>query len=420
MGCLQDALNRMIKDQLAHDEVARQVLQRALHRRGTTISKEQLNAIVRRLICTTDSGAPPSSRDASFDELELTDEELQTSFDEYECDVMGRIERAVSKSLETGAPLVLASLKKSAASELAERRRVQREFEERLVARWQPGLDRLEMLVIIAMEAGEEFASEGSTLAADTDPNENVACHSALTVLHVRACRVASEVLALLKTGYADGAHARWRALHEVAVIASFVATSTGDLALRFLSHSAVDRLRGARQYQQHHTTLGYEAIPPEELDALERQYEAVVARFGPEFKNQYGWAAKALGSPNPTFADIERRVDLDKWRPFYRMACHSVHAGAHGVQFSLGIPAASEHRFLAGASNAGLCDPGHSTAISLTLATVSFLNLDPNLDRLVVCQVMRLLTDEIGQALLKTHAEVEAESEQRARAASC
>jgi len=46
----------------------------------------------------------------------------------------------------------------------------------------------------------------------------------ALVRLQAGAARVAGEIYALLLSGYASGAHARWRTLHEIAVTALFIA----------------------------------------------------------------------------------------------------------------------------------------------------------------------------------------------------
>ena len=55
----------------------------------------------------------------------------------------------------------------------------------------------------------------------------------ALSRLLARACRIAEEVLVLLKAGYGQGALARWRALHEVAVVADLIAENGEDCAER-------------------------------------------------------------------------------------------------------------------------------------------------------------------------------------------
>ncbi len=41
---------------------------------------------------------------------------------------------------------------------------------------------------------------------------------NALLMLHARTCLVASELETMIRCGYADGAAARWRTLHEMAV----------------------------------------------------------------------------------------------------------------------------------------------------------------------------------------------------------
>ena len=41
-----------------------------------------------------------------------------------------------------------------------------------------------------------------------------------LLIRLVRACQVTDEIICLLENGFADGAMARWRTLHEIAVVA--------------------------------------------------------------------------------------------------------------------------------------------------------------------------------------------------------
>src|SRR5262249_7708806 len=63
----------------------------------------------------------------------------------------------------------------------------------------------------------------------------------ALTMLHSRACLVASETLELMKGGYPYGAHARCRTLHELAVFAAVIGEHDQELAERFLLHTTVE-----------------------------------------------------------------------------------------------------------------------------------------------------------------------------------
>ena len=52
-----------------------------------------------------------------------------------------------------------------------------------------------------------------------------------------RAAGVAHEVLALLRAGFPDGAHARWRTLYELAVVAHVLAAGNRGTASRYLAH---------------------------------------------------------------------------------------------------------------------------------------------------------------------------------------
>jgi hypothetical protein len=264
------------------------------------------------------------------------------------------------------------------------------------------------MLIVIAQESGSGFVDDSANWRRNLKGRKaerKLHLFDAILGLHLRACRVASEVFCLLKSGFADGAMARWRTLHELAIVIMFLWQHKGDCGTRYLSHAFIERFKAARQYQCHCGRLGHEPHSPSEMHEFRADYDSVVAKYGTDFATEYGWAAKAIGIKCPTFADIEKSIDLAHWRPYFKMACHSVHAGPQALGFSLGSPTGQPY---AGASNAGLADPGHSTAISLTLATSSFLTLRTNLDGLVACQIMRRLTDDIGREFLKANKAME------------
>lgn len=83
----------------------------------------------------------------------------------------------------------------------------------------------------------------------------------ALTLLHARACLVASEVQSLLRSGHAAGAQARWRTLHELAVIAFVLGNHDRDISERFLQHRQVERHKDALHYQQYCEAPGLPAV---------------------------------------------------------------------------------------------------------------------------------------------------------------
>ena len=126
---------------------------------------------------------------------------------------------------------ILSTIKTKAENGLAERRVLHVEFIERNVCRWKEGFDLLELQIEIAIEAGESFNDRLRPQAAlDGD-----LLFDLLVRLHAKGCLISIEILMLLKNGYADGAHARWRALHELSVTARFLTTHGKDAAQRYV-----------------------------------------------------------------------------------------------------------------------------------------------------------------------------------------
>jgi hypothetical protein len=208
----------------------------------------------------------------------------------------------------------------------------------------------------------------------------------------------------LMRSGFPDGAHARWRTLHEIAVVSIFIAKHGKAVAERYVDHDIVDSYKSAVQHQKYFEAMCLESIPDQEFEQIKTAYEDAVKRYGSAFKWDYGWAASVLGKERPLFTDIEANVELERWRPYYKMASRSVHANIKGITKSLGLPLGEEHILLAGASDVGFADPGHGTAISLLQITTTMLTSKSNIDAILYCAVLKKLEEEIGQEFLKTH----------------
>jgi len=312
----------------------------------------------------------------------------------------------VSEVSDETAENVLETIKKNAFSGHLESEREEiRQFEKRLKEHWAEPLDLLELFIRLALEAGDDFNKEyGEDAVVSND-----AVFEALTRLHARACQVSSAILVLMKAGYADDADARWRTLHEIAVVSNFVSQHGQGLAERYLLHEVIQQFKLAREHQTFHSRINEEPISHEEFGELEALQKELVSQFGKQFKEDYGWAAEELGVDRPTFRMIEEQVNLDHLRPYYRMASDNVHANSHGAYFKLGLHLIEEKVLLAGPSNAGLADPGHSTAISLNLVTLDLLNTRLSFDALVAMKMFTVFVDEIGESFLKAHHEYEA-----------
>lgn len=404
MGILQQEFDRVMQELCTNRKLMELMFRHVAKQKGVELKDTDVEKLVDAL---SKHKGPEDSFSVELDietPITITPADVEEALKGVEGQMADHVEKAIATALEHVPPDILRSLYADAPAALKDRREMLRGFEGRLVDRWGEGLDRLEMLIMIAQEAGGTFVEDMHLEDADELSEEQIQLVNALIGLHARACRCASEVICLMKGGFADGANARWRSLHEVTVTALFLLDHQGDTSERYLEYAAVERLCNAKEYQRHCEVLGYEPFADKDIDEMTRAVDAVVAKYGKDFKNKYGWAAKVLGKSDPTFAQIEESLDMSEWRPFYKLACHSVHAGSQGLMFSLAIPQGSDIWLLPGASDAGLCDPGQQTAVSLSLATIALLTSIPNLDRLVTCRCMHLLTEDIKDSLFEAH----------------
>lgn len=344
-------------------------------------------------------GAVPDSTDLGL--ISLGEDDFHEIIDEF----LGRLPELVQRMVADMVDAMLPSVKETAAAVLPLQRTDRTDFEARLTDRWREAIDLLEVVISIALEAGSQFNVEFSTSAA----RNNDWVFVALIRLHARACQVACEVVTLLRAGYADGAHARWRTLHELAVVAFAIKHGGNDLAERYLLHDEIESYKGARL----HLEVGLPVvIPPtqSEMEDFTACRDELVERFGVSYVNQYGWAALFVGKDNPNFRDIERAVKMEHVHPYYKLASHNIHANPKGILFRLGLTSGGPQVLLAGPSDAGLADPGQHTAISIGQVTLALLTTQPNVDRLVVCGILQRLQEEVGDAFVAVHREIETE----------
>lgn len=281
-------------------------------------------------------------------------------------------------------------------------------FEERLKMRWGDALDQLQQFIHINIELGEE-----SVQHYDADELNEDYKLEALSRLHARACKISNEIYSLLESGYADGAHARWRALHEVAIVAFFIKQEDEETAKRFLDYRHLKDYYEAQNYQEYCEELGYEPLSKEELEVLENNRDKLVNRYGKPFDDKgygYGWAAHKFQNKSASLGRLEDEVDLDHLNPFYKMASNSVHAGSKGTKHRLGLLDQEAQPFLAGPTNYGLADPAQSTAISLAQVSAALLLYEPGGKGVVTMMGLQRMVTEISTAFTEIQFEIERE----------
>ena len=271
-----------------------------------------------------------------------------------------------------------------------------REFSQNLSKLWEKPLSLLQTIIVITRDTGNNYLYGNFHNVSSMDLTESL-----LVRIHARAIQVSKEVLVLLKNGLADGAEARWRTLHELTVIATFIAEHGDEVAKRYIDHENIENYKRAKQHNQYNIRLGASPIDLEEMKLLEEEYIKVIEKYGENYKSDYGWASEVLNNKRPTFSAIELSVQFDHYRPYYKLASGNVHAGSHSIFSRLGLLNKDENKdiLLCGYSNNGLAVAGQSTALSLVQITTSMLTYNSTMDSLVVCEILRMYADKTNDA---------------------
>jgi hypothetical protein len=221
----------------------------------------------------------------------------------------------VVKAIEGAAPqiaeLILTSIKRGAAKNLKERRSIAAAFRQRTFRRWRAGLELLEVFCAIAGEIGEAFNAEFRPKAVE---EKNLAFEAAIC-LHAKSLLIAQEIICLLQGGFADGALARWRSLHEASITANFIVKHGNETAQRYLVAWRVQAYQAMVQYQRFADRIGESPFSQSELDAARQDCEMTIAKFGKSLKNRYGWAG-LLPNFQPIISRV-RRVFRASWERF-------------------------------------------------------------------------------------------------------
>ena len=278
-------------------------------------------------------------------------------------------------------------------------------FRERMQSKWGKPLGQLRMLLTMVREwVGEINAREGSKRRS-----KNRQSRKLLVRLLVRGCQVTDEILCLLENGFADGAMARWRTLHEIAVVAAVIQQHGDEISKRYLAHQHVESKRAMDKYLACSPQLGYRHMGTCAQARIQKAYDKVLTIYGKNFKKDYGWAAFHLKKEIPTFADLEEAAGRAEMRSHYQMGNDNIHAGIKSMYVRLGLIGDYE-KLLAGRSNAGLTEPGQNAAHTLTQLAVLICSSDPILDDNVIANMLIKLRDEIPKSFARTDVQIQRE----------
>lgn len=323
-----------------------------------------------------------------------------------------QVERVIENVLPQITNIIFKQLMDNAGEMLQEQGYLRGEFEARLHRRWMKAFNLLEMLIVMNTEIGEEFVEH---------PNEdeiNSYKFNVLFRIHTRACQITYEILTLLKSGFPDGALARWRTLHELAVLSFFIFDNDEDLALRYLEYEGIENAREMYEYQKRCSKLGYEPLSDREINKIKSHKKQLIKKYGDEFVDEYGWTSLILPKKKRNFRGIEEQVSLQHLRPFYKMACNQIHLGPKGNAISLGLMGEKDRTnfFLCGASNYGLADPGQNAAISLVQIATCLLMFNPTIDKMVIIKSMESTREKLCHQFVDIQHQIEDEERNKER----
>lgn len=306
----------------------------------------------------------------------------------------------------------LEEIKNNALDTLQENNEEIEDFNRRVNNFWKKPIDLLDLLLIYSRQMGSKFNKEMRMPAE----KENDYVFLALIRLHAKACLVSQEVAILMKHGYASGAHARWRSLHEIAVTSLFIKEHGNEVAERYLNYRGIEAYYAMRQYKEYAAKLHCEPLQEEEEKNTTNAKNSLIEKYGESFGNLYGWASKELNKPRPKFTDIEKAVGSEHMRPYYKMASNAVHAEPNGIFFSIGLSKEDEDKILpAGPSDSGLAAPGSCTAVSLNLINTTLITSKPTVENLIILQATSMLVTEINEAFLESYKFIEEQTEGKA-----
>jgi len=255
---------------------------------------------------------------------------------------------------------------------------------------WANCLDALELAITQACVCSEEFKS--------LQPQRRDPKFLAIAGLLDESVGIGSEILLLLRNGFASGAYARWRSLHERAVLALFLSRSAKKTAERFLDHQAIKSLELLSEAQRFCELTGQPPLPSEWSRTREEDVRRMVQRYGPDFVGRYAWAKLALMKAFPTrkggvtFNELVQACGLNFMKSPYGLASHAVHATSVSVQAWIDTQGLVT-----------LAEPAANTLLSLIQCTDAANMYAPFLMRRRVKVTNQTITEE---AVLQMHEE--------------
>ncbi len=299
----------------------------------------------------------------------------------------------------------LESLIENGKTSIREHGYIDKEFKCRLKFRWYKAFDLLEILIGCSLELIQGIN--------DTDIEGNVKTYLLLKRLHARSIRIAKEISILIQNGYADGALARWRSLFEICATVMFIDKHGDKTAQMYDDYKHIESFNEMNEYNKRCNRLSFEPLSNTEIVGIRRKKEELENIYTKRFCLPYGWTCGVFNTEKLSFNRIVDDIEFELWKPYYKMACNSVHAGPKALFYNIGL---SERQdiLLVGPTNIGFIDPAQLTCISLTQITTFLVKFAPTFERLLVNNALNLLTTKITEEFIRIQHDIDKEEEEK------
>lgn len=230
MDILQNILDKEIQKAFSVDNLLPKILSRTLKEKGIVLDDEQFHLLIDQI----KNDSANASFQFSIDDkkaIEIPSDlilnqnriiELKIDGDKEFKEIEGKLSNFTKLFPQLSfeiAESLLKSLRKRLKAHQKQNKNIHISFNNNLKRIWGKPIDLLEMLYFIAEETGDNYNHHFRPLAS----SQNNFVFEVLTRLHARGCQITSEIILLLRNGFADGAHARWRTLHEISIVAYFI-----------------------------------------------------------------------------------------------------------------------------------------------------------------------------------------------------
>lgn len=329
---VQDVLDCCLAEITSQEKLLPLVLANAAKRRNLSLPENEIQRLTTAILNAEGDSIQldldfPCALGETEDEVRATVQgiidELKDAITDTGDSLVEAISQAIPEALDKVAEIAGDQMSEKALEHALQLKKVYSDRAETVQSLWGTAIDQFDVLRQLVAEWN--YAVVELRRGAYVNPNTAFA----LTRLVERAYEVVGELITLIRAGYADGALARWRSLHEICVVAMFLARRSDRCAEMYLSHHWVEELRLLEVDSASSTTIARDTHRDFYVRNLRVQKTSMVKKFGIAFASDYGWASVELSRAKTTFRDLESQVGLETLRRGYQQANSTIHGGA-------------------------------------------------------------------------------------------